>query len=828
MNKDYSASAEFLRNFFGPTTEHNVEIRSLPQEHGGGPNRPRFTRDAEIACEHLVKWDLPGRASYFGACTRVTGKASGSRADCAEMPGVWVDIDCEKQSFSKADAVSAALSLPMRPSLLIDSGGGIHGYWLLNEAMPVLQGPLCDDESIIAVLRQLAGVLAGDPAVCDIARVMRLPGTSNFKYGEPRLCSLLEVSDFSIRYEFSDLVEMLDVQRPVLRSAATTLATIPDADNDPWLAVAKELAIWTPVDVQQRLRDMRYEGIGETAIHPTRCSVSSSLVAQGVEDDTIFEILLHATERAAGVVGSNWNWKREEKIIREEIRTARVKYARPPKATVTNVVPLRGAAQAVAKIEEKDSPEEERDLAPRLAGYPLNDLGNAARLIASHGASLRYVVGIGWHAWDGRRYEFDPATVAARKLAHKTVRSMLLQAFDTKALTKEKAKARETVIKFAVGSGNTNKISGMLAQAEPHLACEADSLNSNQWLLNCLNGTLDLLSGDFRPHSQADLLTKLVPVEYDAGATCPIWEAFLLSIFGGSVEMVEFLRRALGYSLSGSTREQVIFILHGSGANGKSVLLDTIATLLNDYAAHCPTDTFTSNDRGSGIPNDVARLAGSRFVSIVETEHDKKLAEGLVKQATGGDRLTARFMRQEFFEFTPRFKIWLATNHKPRIRGTDNAIWRRILELPFNVTFVDKDVAKEGQPVKDLDLKEKLLVELPGILSWAVRGFIAWSSVGLLPPVAVKEATKEYRDSQDIVASFIEERCNIDVGIECASGDLYNAYKKWCDENGERTISSGEFNSSLSEKGYFPRKGAQGRRIRRGLDLRHVYDAVAE
>ncbi len=484
---------------------------------------------------------------------------------------------------------------------------------------------------------------------------------------------------------------------------------------------------------------------------------------------------------------------------------------------------------ALAKTDDSAEPSEEHEVAPKLAGYPLNDLGNAARLIASHGAALRYVVGIGWHVWDERRYVFDPATVAARKLAHKVVRAMLMQAFDVKALTKEKAKTRETVIKFAVGSGNTNKIGGMLAQAEPHLACEADDLNGDPWLLNCLNGTVDLRSGELRPHSQADLITKLVPVAYDPDASCPIWERFLSEIFGGDVEMVAFLQRALGYSISGSTREQVIFILNGSGANGKSVLLDTIATLLADYAAHCPTDTFTSNDRGGGIPNDVARLAGSRFVSIVETEHDKKLAEGLVKQATGGDRLTARFMRQEFFEFTPQFKMWLATNHKPRIRGTDNAIWRRIRLLPFLVTFFDECDAVEGRPIKDPDLKDKLLLELPGILRWIVDGCLAWqNSDGILPPVAVREATKEYRDSQDMVATWLEERCTLYKGTSCATSDLYEDYHSWCDENGEKSISSREFGSSMSEKGYIPTKGAQGKRMRTGLELKVKYEKTDE
>jgi putative DNA primase/helicase len=834
-NFDYSDATEFLESFYAGT-EHNVELRALANDGNGRPGI-MFTRDLPLVVDFCTRWDCPGRGTYFAVATRRRDASNGKRESLAELPGVWVEIDGYKHGLTTEACVQALLACPLKPTCIVFSGRGVHAYWLFREPLDVrlpTSGPDTIKEEVEAVLRQFCGVFCGDPNAIDITRVMRLVGTHNTREGDLRPVRVLDAS--GVRYELSDLVEMLDWLRPMLRAPAASAAAVVKGSMgtavDPYLDFAKRFSFKTPIDVQQRLTAMTYGAPDETAIHPTRCSVSSSLVAQGVDDDQIFELLLAATRRAAGPVGQNWNWKREEKLIRKEIETAKAKYApadRPGGASQSAAAASTRVIQLRPRQQPDDAPAEPED-APKLAGFPLNDLGNAMRLITQHSAALRYVIGIGWHVWDGRRYEFDPAMIAARRLAHETARTMLLQTFGQPARTKEQAEARKTLIKFAISSGNANKIAGMLSQAEPHLAVAADDLDREPWPLNCLSGTIDLRTGAMQPHAQADLLTKLVPVGYDPTAVCPTWLRFLSEIFAGDEAMIAFVQRALGYSLSGSTREQVIFILHGGGANGKSVLLEVIAALLSDYASHCPAKTFVSDEiGGSGIPNDVARLAGARFVSIVETEHNKKLAEGLVKQATGGDKLTARFMRQEFFEFTPRFKIWLATNHKPRIRGTDNAIWRRIRLLPFNVTFVDKDGALPGQPVKDLDLKDKLLAELPGILNWVIAGCMAWQNDGgLKPPVAVSEATKEYRESQDIVAGFVDDRCNVDPGIECASGELYDAYKKWCVENGERTISSSEFGASLSEKGYITRKGTHGIRMRKGLNLRPIYDGVEE
>jgi putative DNA primase/helicase len=253
----------------------------------------------------------------------------------------------------------------------------------------------------------------------------------------------------------------------------------------------------------------------------------------------------------------------------------------------------------------------------------------------------------------------------------------------------------------------------------------------------------------------------------------------------------------VGYSLTGDTREQVLFLLHGSGANGKSTFLEVIQALLGEYALQTPAETLVQK-QGEGIPNDVARLKGARFVAASETEEGKRLAEGMVKKMTGGDVLTARFLHQEYFEFKPEFKLFLATNHKPLIRGTDHAIWRRIRLIPFQVQIPDAE--------KDKALPEKLKAERSGILTWALEGCRSWQQEGLSTPAEVLQATEAYRDEMDILKDFLESCCIEKAEAEAKVSDLYAAYVAWCEANGERPLTQRAFGMKLSERGLGQRR----------------------
>jgi putative DNA primase/helicase len=357
----------------------------------------------------------------------------------------------------------------------------------------------------------------------------------------------------------------------------------------------------------------------------------------------------------------------------------------------------------------------------------------------------------------------------------------------------------------------------MLELAKSEVPVSPDELDADPWLLNCPNGTVDLRTGEMRPHKRENLLTKMAGADYRSEATAATWKAFLERVLP-SDELRGFVQRSSGYSATGDTSEQCMFINHGSGANGKSTFQEAIATALGDYATRTPTEMLLAKRTG-GIPNDVARLKGARFVTSSETEEGRRLAESLVKDLTGQDTISARFMRAEWFDFKPSHKLWLSTNHKPEIRGTDNAIWRRIRLIPWAVVIPPKK--------QDRKLPDKLRDDLPGILAWIVRGCSEWIRGGLKAPEEVRRATGEYRAEMDQLAAFITDCCEVNQDQRAYASDLYKAYKLWCEDAGERRDTQTKFGRRLTEKGYENggKGGARGAALRLGLILNEEWDA---
>ncbi len=280
---------------------------------------------------------------------------------------------------------------------------------------------------------------------------------------------------------------------------------------------------------------------------------------------------------------------------------------------------------------------------------------------------------------------------------------------------------------------------------------------------------------------------------FDPRAKCPLWLKFLDRITGGDEALQRFLQQAIGYCLTGDTREQCLFIAHGSGANGKTTFINTVAALFGDYATQTPIETLMVK-RNESVGNDVARLKGARFVSATEVEEGKRLAESLVKALSGGDEITARFLYGEFFTFIPEFKLFLGTNHKPQIRGTDHAIWRRIRLIPFEVTIGDDE--------KDPLMGQKLKAELDGILSWAVEGCRHWQEEGLEAPEKVTSAVFEYRAEMDLLSAFFDRCCHIEANALCRSSDLYERYRIWSEIAGEHRMSQRKLSDRMKGHGF--------------------------
>ncbi|KYG01798.1 hypothetical protein BE21_55900 [Sorangium cellulosum] len=434
----------------------------------------------------------------------------------------------------------------------------------------------------------------------------------------------------------------------------------------------------------------------------------------------------------------------------------------------------------------------------RQGTAPDSDLANAERLVALYGRDLRHVEALGgWHRWTGSRWCCDRSTAA--EVAKETTRRLLTdarlamseaaervkRAHDDDEAAKAKAQHKEATALFnwAKRSQSARGIDAMLrlAETEPIVRAEPGDFDADPWLLNCRNGVLDLRTGELRDHDRRDMMRRIVPVAFEPDAELPIWDRFLADVTGNDEEMIGFLRRATGYTLTGDVRHEVLFFVHGPPASGKSTFLEALKITMGEYAAKADFETFIARRDAGGPRNDIARLAGARLVLSIEVDEGKRLAEGLVKQLTGGDTVTARFLYRESFEFKPAFKLWLAANDAPRVRDDDAAIWRRILRIPFEHT-----VPKEK---RDPQVKAALLdpaVGGPAILAWAVRGCREWLERGLDVPASITRATEAYRAENDPLRDFIHDRCVVAEEAWVEKAALRREYERWCQDNGNK------------------------------------------
>jgi putative DNA primase/helicase len=377
----------------------------------------------------------------------------------------------------------------------------------------------------------------------------------------------------------------------------------------------------------------------------------------------------------------------------------------------------------------------------------------------------------------------------------------------------------EALLAHARKSQQKPRLDAMLsiAATDPRLAVEQDRLDDNDLLLGVQNGVIELReTTTFRPGKPDDFITRQAGCEWHGEDQdyCPEWEKFLLQV-QPDPDVRWWLQKFIGYCLTGLTKEQIFVVMHGTGANGKSVLVEILKRLLGTYSQTAQFSTFTERDQNA-IRNDVAALDKARLVVACEGPEGARLDEGIVKQITGEDAVTARFLHREFFTYKPRFKVVLVTNHKPVISGTDHGIWRRVVLVPFPIT-----IAKEQQ---DKQLLQKLTAELPGILAWAVAGFHAWREQGLGDlPKALAAANAEYRRDCDVLGMWIQDHCSISTDAESqlftSSADLYKSYARWALDMGHRPMSSKSLADRLRERGLSPSKKA-GQRGWSGIQLR--------
>lgn len=448
----------------------------------------------------------------------------------------------------------------------------------------------------------------------------------------------------------------------------------------------------------------------------------------------------------------------------------------------------------------------------------LSDVGNGQLFAQRHRSYARYCYPTrSWFVCDeAGRWERDPGNHVMR-LAKTTV--LHLYELAQRELDDQR---RAQLAAHALRTENAHRLQSMidLAKDEEGMAIEPQAFDADPWLFNVSNGVIDLKTGKCRTRRPEDYLTKQSIAIFDPSATCTEWTKFLERIFQHDRHLIEYLQQIVGYCLTGLTVEQVFFLLWGSGANGKSTAMKVLLKLFGDYGLQVPAETFlTRNQDGRATP-DLVRLQGARLAVAIESDEGSRLAEGLIKQMTGSDRIAARRLYQDFVEFDPTHKIVFATNHKPRVKDNSHAMWRRMRLIPFAVQIPDHE--------QDPTLANKLLAELPGILNWAIAGCLAWQRAGrLLTPEQVTVATEAYRTEQDVLDDYLRERCICAPGITTKFSDLRKDYAEWTDGLSERPLSGKAFAAALQERGYTPSMLKNARHYA-GLRLRTMNDDLVE
>lgn len=778
-----SATELFIATLFGADrTTHPIEFRACPNERGTAGARSVYTRDAGVITLHIKRTDRPGMGGFFGVCTRRIGISKGDRTNVVELPAWWIDIDCLKLGLDKLAVLAALASCPMPPSIIVDSGAGLHCYWLAREAIIVA----LDDDGIglgdaaeiedrnIAVLKQLAGVFAGDVAVCDLARIMRLPGTHNSKAatleahgGEPVLVRLLEC-DSQRTYELGDMEEWLELQRPLVERPAAPGATADATPVNPFTAYAAAVGYKPPIDVESMLAAMRYEGSGDSSIHQTQLKVSASLVGRGEDDETVLAILLAATAAAAGAQAGFWNWRREERNIRQMIAGARVKFpdARPKAAASPpppppaspppsggsgsasngdNVVNLKTVREAKAKPEKETKPK------------GVSAIEQAGRMVIKR-----------WQA------EIGPLLVTGGTLwtydagLWQPIEGMLMQRL-------------RTWVQVAILFLKEDPRQVMKSNVLSYITDDAELLRETvEWdrhgLVICRNGALDPVKGTMHPHAPEHYATRALPVDYHATDAAPGFLRFLDESFADLAaderqQTVDMLMEFFGSALMrGKTREMTkALFLVGKTRSGKTQLLTVLRALVGGHS--CGMRATALGERFGLQP----LIGSSGWLADDAIGQNEQLDPEMFKIVVTGEPLSVARKNTTNWEGRLDIPVCLTANHLPHVRDDSDAVYNRSLVAHMNVARPVETSSR--RPIGEILVE----TELPGILALAVAGYRRLAERGHYgpQPAAMARANMSFKNDNQPFQTFMAECIETAPGRMVDRRDIVASFLGW-------------------------------------------------
>lgn len=695
---------------------------------------------------------------------------------------IWADLD-DKDRAPGVEVDLQSLALP--PTMIVKSGHGMHLYWMLATPTHDLGRAKALLDSVQHHLRDWGC----DANATDIGRVLRLPGSWNMKPGgDPVMARLLAPPNLQLVYDLDDLEAVFplpETNQPAM-PAVERVVPLPQVTGSDRVAQARRYFAKVPTANQ-----------GEGGDRATFVAACKAVRGFDLSDAEALEVLSEWNTRCA----PPWS----EADLVEKIAGAR-KYGqlpygislRDPSAPSTSRkrVPV-GPLYPGASVEVDDA---------ELSRLRRDELALAERFLKRYGHQFRYfATDATWLAWDGKRWRRD--NQLAERFAQATLRDLLDEADTISSLDE-----RGEFLKFAAGCQKAFKVDAILkvAKNDHGMIVYPDQVDADPFLLNVANGVIDLRTGKLLAHDPALLQTKLAPVEFNPDATCPTWLRFINSVMFGDAELIEFLQRALGYCLTADVSEQVLLFFHGNGSNGKSTMLDTVRRIMGDYAVTVPHRLLMGDENHD---TDALKLMGARLAEAHEVRTGARWNEASLKRITGGDTLQYRALySSQHTEFRPTHKVLVSGNHRPQVDDLSYAFWRRMRLVPFVQRYVGPDEpGYEFVPEdrhKDPLLAETLRAELPGILAWLVRGCMAWQAArqldpanGLGYPEKMREAVKTYREDQDPIGRFLDDRCVFTKGASVTVKALAAAYESWTRDNGEgRSVSTKAMTQAIQDK----------------------------
>ena len=755
-------------------------------------------RDANEVREFIRANDGEQNLYFSVNPTRRAMRSKAAKTDIAAIEFLFADLDPRDDESPEAAKrrYLEAFKEP-KPAAVIDSGNGIQGLWRLAEpielAEPVLVADqkrkterafspktaaiIADVEARTAALMRRLGSVVGTQ---NIDRIFRLPGTINLpnkaKLEKGRVAcptKLIRCNEATCKL---DDFPAAPAQAEIAKAAASF----------DWDAVAKH-AGWlkTTADLPS---DFNEKGKIIVAHKGNLNDLNEDLEQAGLIEKT-YRTWSHVSMALAAI------FKADQRFPHEQIAAALM-------------CPLE-CNQHIARQPDKNRAVERllnRSYEPRRRQQQLTVIGeieaptNSEEALALQFAerlagNLRYVAA--WHRWlqwDGLCWRFDE-TRQTFSLARELCRGAAVTIFfPSQANTIASAKTRAAVVS--------------LASEDRRLAATVEQWDADPWLLNTPGGVIDLRSGACRPARPEDYMTKSTAVAPNSECPTPLWSEFLDRVTDGDKKLQEFLARMCGYGLTGLIIEHALFFLYGRGANGKGVFMNTISSIAADYARAAPIETFTDS-KSDRHPTELAMLRGARIVTATETEEGRRWAESKIKMLTGGDIISARFMRQDFFEYYPQFKLIISGNHKPALRSVDEAIRRRINLIPWSVVIPPEE--------RDRELTNKLKAERPGILAWMIAGCMEWQRIGLAPPAAVTEATEEYLAAEDAFAGWLDENVTLEANAWTRTKDLFASWKEWAERTGGYVGSMKRLAENLKNRGFEQERRGEGKVRERGF-----------